>query len=568
MACYGITDSAALPDGRDVSGLKGSQEPKIEPTGSSTENVFGQSAVSSSLLKKGFDLDLALADNGSILRKDRTVFTSSGVKFVSFQFLRYDTVLGSNKPGDFGQECFFELVALLGDKYRLLRDFAKDRSLNEKFFYTLRRTKIGKYFHHILIIKGRSDNQMIQAGKKYNLPRGFKILFTSTRDIQLLGEGETLDYSNITVSAFYPKFANDPRTAEEVTLVPSNVKNAEIKELIGFKKFSGSLGTVAAYEIDGTIFVSVTSKNDCVLVGDHDVYDRKTKKTTKKTLDVDSKRNFIVREMENLFLARYFSPELLIELAKSGKSLSFECMLESDQTHGNLIYQSAMVLTCVFEDYGYWTLDRVREFGIHHNLGVATLFQLRGEAKIKAFLDAFLAERNSMTDSCFDELAAEHDVTCLPGTKEHAHKFISGDTLEGVVWHVSYDHYDSKRKEVVPAKHTVKVKHPDYVGVTMIVRECCDDKHINLVGEDLRKSIRKRVMAWFVNLSHEAVERIVDFYEAAVLRCRQQMASTDPDHPPFVAHHLTATHAIYREYAVENGLPDDDHASVLKHLCR
>jgi hypothetical protein len=42
MACYGITDSAALPDGRDVSGLKGSQEPQ-------TENVFGQSAVSSSL---------------------------------------------------------------------------------------------------------------------------------------------------------------------------------------------------------------------------------------------------------------------------------------------------------------------------------------------------------------------------------------------------------------------------------------------------------------------------------------------------------------------------------------
>ena len=42
MACYGITDSAALPDGRDVSGLEGSQEPQ-------TENVSGQSAVSSSL---------------------------------------------------------------------------------------------------------------------------------------------------------------------------------------------------------------------------------------------------------------------------------------------------------------------------------------------------------------------------------------------------------------------------------------------------------------------------------------------------------------------------------------
>jgi hypothetical protein len=407
---------------------------------------------------------------------------------------------------------------------------------------------------------------MIQAGKKYNVPRGFKILFTSTRDIQLLGEGETLDYDNVTVAAFYPKFANDPRSAEEVTLVPSNVKNAEIKELIGFKKFSGSLGTVAAYEVDGTIFISVTSKNDCVLVGDQDVYDRKTKKTTKQTLTVHSKRNFTVREMEDLLLARYFSPELIIELAKSGASLSFECMLESDQTHGNFIYQSAMVLTCVFEDCEYWTLDRVREFGIHHNLGVATLFRLCGEDNIKAFLDAFLAERNSMTNDRFNELTAEHDVTCLPGTTNHAG--ISGNTLEGVVWHVLYNHFDTKLKKVVSAKHTVKVKHPDYVGVTMIVRECCDDKHKNLVNEDLRKSIRKRVKAWFVNLSPEAVERIVSFYEAAVLRCRVQIDATDPANPPRVAHHLTATHAIYREYAVKNGLPDDDHASVLKHLCQ
>jgi hypothetical protein len=64
MECIGITDSAALPDGRDVSGLKGSQEPKIEPTGSLTENVFGQSAVSSSLSESSVDIIAVLGPIG------------------------------------------------------------------------------------------------------------------------------------------------------------------------------------------------------------------------------------------------------------------------------------------------------------------------------------------------------------------------------------------------------------------------------------------------------------------------------------------------------------------------
>ena len=97
---------------------------------------------------------------------------------------------------------------------------------------------------YIVFITCHLDRMLIDLAEKYDFPRGFPILWIPKKVIKFFG--------------FYPKFKNDERQS------PENIEEFKEIESINISlKISGFLGLLIAFELEGKIFWTATSKNSC-----------------------------------------------------------------------------------------------------------------------------------------------------------------------------------------------------------------------------------------------------------------------------------------------------------------
>jgi len=87
------------------------------------------------------------------------------------------------------------------------------------------------------------DRVLIRLAREFNFPRGFPLLWRPGRSVQSFG--------------FYPKFENDARCAP----LEGDSEFADVREIRFFRKWSGFLGQVCAFSIDGSNYWMACSKN-------------------------------------------------------------------------------------------------------------------------------------------------------------------------------------------------------------------------------------------------------------------------------------------------------------------
>lgn len=286
-----------------------------------------------------------------------------------------------------------------------------------KFRFSKDTTKLldGTLFE-LINISGFQDNIMVEAAKKYSLPRGLKLLKINDKYISY---------------GFYPKFSNDPNKQEKIT-IPENTTKLEF-----FKKYSGFLGLMFGFKYQNENYIIITSKNSAC-----NIYSENAKK----------------------ILSKYLNEKLINEICGSKKTLGFEIMCKEDQTHGSLVYKEAPIITCISESFNmtinYFNLNEVIEFAKNFGLPFSSLYTIETRENINEFCEALFKIRDVITNELFDNLITKSFIKINSGVLTHQE--ILGNVLEGLVFHF----YENDNK------HIVKIKFPNYIVRTMVLRIC------------------------------------------------------------------------------------------------
>lgn len=301
----------------------------------------------------------------------------------------------------------------------------------------------------LIMIKGQHDDELIKLGKSYNFPRGFPILMTPT---------------GVKTFGFYPKFDNDDLRATHPTFIVNDVE-----ELTFFKKFSGFLGMMLAFEHNGTFYWTITSKN-----------------CAGNDYSCDAKR----------IITRQVTPRLLKKMIDDNICLSFEVMSSYDQTHGSRVLQETCVLTCVGKGHVITTdkiihvtelitcsnPEEVNRFAHKYGLSVDKSTTLLGE-NARTFLNRLIENRDYLCDDKFEEILQEVSAQIIPGTISHD-KILT--ILEGLVIHVRLRN---------GSKMTWKFKFQEYVIRTMFLRQLLEDR-VLLVSKSTIKKLDTHLDRW------------------------------------------------------------------------
>ena len=365
---------------------------------------------------------------------------------------------------------------------------------------------------YMVHVKGKFDAVMIQAGKEFGLPRGFKILFCpSSGDISLHG--------------FYPKFENDPDRQEKVT-VPAETTKMEF-----FKKFSGFLGMLFTAIINGEVYWICTSKNSG------------TNSYSNWAWDI---------------LSSQITPSLEKEIVEGGLTLSFEVLSSKDQCHGAKVLQEAAMLTCVSSDknvpsgqiVSYWNLNDVAQFGIDTGLQTGRLFFILGEEKIKEYCKKLFVLRDLITDKGFMELVSKCDVEINLGNTSHMD--VLGNVLEGLVVHFTNENGE---------RTTVKLKFPTYIVRTMVIRTAIQ-KYLKEEGKDMMTVVDCTSPA-FLKIADDITSRTIPrwtgselatkFWSSFCFKCFQELPKYIGDTENPVGTHIRVADAVLSQTIEEYG---------------
>jgi shikimate kinase len=295
---------------------------------------------------------------------------------------------------------------------------------------------------YLVMIVSNNDETLIELAKECNFPRGFPILWCPDKTMTYYG--------------FYPKFDNDERQ-----LIDDTTEFNDVVSLRFFKKFSGFLGQLIAFEIDGTKYWTVTSKNSA---------------------DYNSE---FVQNAKRIF-EPYMTTKLIDQMIFDKIHICAEVMSKTDQVHGTRVFKEAPVITCVGQSsdikfVNYFEHQRLVDFCTDHQLPCDSAIIIDTANASQMFLKALSTNRDFMDDEKLEKLIQTiKNIVKYGGTINH--KQILGDCLEGIVMHLV--HQDGK-------KTTKKYKFPKYTIRTMLIREQLT--HF-MFSASIKKSLR-----WFVN---------------------------------------------------------------------
>ena len=298
---------------------------------------------------------------------------------------------------------------------------------------------------YMVMINGKSDNQLVQLGKIYGFPRGCPVLWKQNEYIDFRG--------------FFPKFQNDKISMEE-TFTESQL--TDCNSLYFFQKWSGFLLHVIAFKIS----------------------DRKYGWTvcSKKVADPGSK----YVQWGTQIISEYMTPRLIARLAENHLYMGGEA-LHVDDEHGYIAKDNAVIITCIGKgsysnfqgdiqnDYvigklvDYKTSKEVLNFCREYGLMCDTATEIQGDTHvIYTFITNLLKERDLLTFTKFTQYSEQckqdpffKDVF-IQTTGSANHGILIGDTLEGFVFNLS---------KTDGTRTSLKVKLPLYTWRTMFLRD-------------------------------------------------------------------------------------------------
>lgn len=333
-----------------------------------------------------------------------------------------------------------------------LNQIIKDYKLKTKFYFN---EQINTY---LIIIQGFNDHVLIKLAHKYNLPRGFPIIWKPDNYMKYFG--------------FYPKFSNDDRQHN-----PNLNEFNNIVKLSFFKKWSGFLGQVLFFSVNGEKYWTVTTKNSA---------------------DMDSQ---FIQDTFRLFKP-FITPALGEFMINNNLHICAEMMSFNDQTHGAAVIKETPIITAIGKGC-YFSLDNKNQniiidkfvefydhitlvnFCVKYKLPCDSAVVIDGEDECKNFMNFMNNERDFMDDTKLNIFLSQlNNKFCHQGTVSHQE--ILGDCLEGlVIKFINKDH----------TTNIIKYKFPNYIIRTMLFRE--EFSNFNFRAA-LKKNSKKFVNWWCV----------------------------------------------------------------------
>lgn len=305
---------------------------------------------------------------------------------------------------------------------------------------------------YFVMIVGANDYILIDLGKKNGFPRGFPIFWVPDVHMQYFG--------------FYPKFGNDERQT------PDDLSEfSDIKSVSFFKKWSGFLGQLCAFQYDGKEYWTVTSKNSA---------------------GWDSP---FVQDAKRLF-EPFMTPQVVSELVSQNLHICAEIMSKNDQVHGTRVFNESPVITSIGQGCTFY-LDRSREniiqqnfvtffdhsnvvdFCVKFGLPCDSAIILNDGGAAKSFITALSLNRDFMNDDEITKLIETHKNTVEFKKGTVVHSDILGNCLEGLVLKLTYTNGNTSIK---------KYKFPGYTIRTMLFREVFKQFSLNHTLKDLARN--------------------------------------------------------------------------------
>ena len=289
----------------------------------------------------------------------------------------------------------------------------------------------------IVFVTCHLDRVLIDLAEKYDLPRGFPILWIPGKIIKFFG--------------FYPKFKNDERQSLENVEEFKNFASISIT-----LKISGFLGLLVTIKVGDEIFWTTTSKNSC------------------------SADSSFVSDAKEIF-EPYVTTALLEEMDSRNITLCAEMLSKNDQKHGYAVKKNIPIITAISigsvldispilqeTELVDTVIDRFLTFmsppemfafcdvhGLPHFSSYATM---TNESSL-AFMMSLGDRRDMMDFNLFTELYQCFD-RIMHGNLDYFECI--GDILEGLVMHITM---------LDGSLVTKKYKFPRYTIRTFVLRD-------------------------------------------------------------------------------------------------
>lgn len=269
----------------------------------------------------------------------------------------------------------------------------------------------------VMVVAG-DDTTAQFLGRDHLMPRGFPILWSPGLLVRHFG--------------FFPKFRNDRGGVSGKKIVA---------RLNFFKKWSGFLAQVMAFEWQGAQYWTVATKN---------------------TANFSS---FYVADAYRI-IAPYMTPSLISALIKEERHFCAEIISRKDQMHASTCKREAAVVLCVAKRLElptdksgfvqYASIDEVVQFAHEHALDVDSAVMVVGTETVLKFRTRLHEYRDLLDDAMLESILTEFkdQVTITKGTVTHAE--IVGNVLEGIVLHVMFENRQTKIEKYKLAGYTVR----------------------------------------------------------------------------------------------------------------
>ena len=331
--------------------------------------------------------------------------------------------------------------------------------------------------YFLIIISSHQDNLLIKLGNEYGFPRGFPIIWQPNKLINMYG--------------FYPKFNNDSIKEDEF-----NKGELDNSIEINFNfKYSGFLGQVITFTIDGINYWTTCGKNS-----------------------TNYKYSDIVYEL----IKQKMTPRLLNLLCAENIHFCGETISRYDQKHGAKTINEGLITTLVAK--GHWLLRKedneiiqsgsidkfitiydqieMQQFCIDHNLQIDSIFKITTYPILLDFMIGLNNRRNLITLKSFMEYWSEFQTKYYANSEIRMgniqHEQILGNILEGLIIKLTIN------KGGVISSKTIKYKFPFYTSRTMLLRQFIQENQdqileTNKLPTSFFKKITDFVDRWVVN---------------------------------------------------------------------
>jgi len=415
---------------------------------------------------------------------------------------------------------------------------------------------------YLVMITCFSDNILIDLGIKHGILRGFPIIYVPNSKIKFFG--------------FKRKFNNDTKQAT----IPTYFKGAA-----WFKKFSGFLGQLLAFEHEGQYFWTSCSKNSA-----------------------DSTNKF-VSDCGRLF-AKYITKPLLNIMIKSNIHLCAEVMSSKDQHHGARVYSEMPVITsmskgAIIDLKNKKIIDApqkgyITPFGFKETIEFCRTFCLKvGSAVIcsnKACAQFLRMLHNScdvMDDTIYEQILSKvvsnypKEIKVVEGTMTHAECL--GNILEGLVIHSINTTEDIEHNQVVSLFENqiafgnekivydiTKYKFPKYTVRTMCIRQA-ENLKITIFNDFVKKwakhwCITQEGYEYWYNFAWAVKFKIIDnMNESKITPKSQEVLNRFDKEQEYIETESGLTsqqevgdHIIFSDYVLEHGIPKETNMRISK----